>query len=412
MQVRFSFGILFAALTIAATGCHAPMARTGAPTAHNLPPAQMLMEPGPGVGGPGPGVMAPMGGGVAPVGYNGPMGPMGPGPMGQMGMGQMGPGPMGQMGPGPMMGPMGPMGGASQEAVQVEFGRPEAMQIRWDATGQGQYDSSPLVVPGKQNFVPGGIYRLKISNIQGREGETFYPTMEVATSSPRSTGYLAHTSIPVQFTEEDFDQATAGNYVTKVIYIPDPGYAELAIGGIETLVSTRLDPGVNPIEEADRRGAILAILRMGNKDMEAPGTMETAPISFNQGAAGMGGPGFGPPSGQYISGITGPNYGMPSVGTPIGLPGPPHIPLGGPAGLQRHMMYNHTATHIPDPTASMNIHVQQNPGLSYPRPANKVMIREETIRPTHMNQQPPADMLYGVLPGGGIGGCVGDDGGQ
>lgn len=387
MQVRFSFGILFTALTMAATGCHAPLARTGAPIAHNLPPAQMLMEPGPGVGGPGPGVMAPMGGGggISQVGYNGPMGPGGPGMMG-----------------GPMQNP----------AVQIEFGRPEAMQIRWDASGQGQYDSEPLVVPGKQNFLQGGIYRLKITSIEGRPGQAFFPTLEVATASPRTDGYLAHTSIPVQFTEEDFDQASAGNYVTKVIYIPDPGYAELAIGGIETLVSTRLDPGVNPIEEADRRGAILAILRMGNKDMEAPGTMETAPVSYNQGMGG-GAAGFGPPSGQYISGMNGPNYGMPHVGTPIGLPGPPHIPLGGPAGLQSHMMYNHTATHIPDPTDKLNVHVQQRPGLSYPRPANKVMIREQTIRPTHMNQQPPADMLHGNIPpgygasyGGGGGGVV------
>jgi hypothetical protein len=375
MRVRFGFGILVTALTFAATGCHAPLSRTGAPMAHNLPPAQMLMEPGPGVGGPGPGVMAPLGG-VAPASFNAPAGG----------------------GPG-MMAPQG-------STVQVEFNRPESMQVRWDASGQGGYDSEPLFVPGKQNFVQGGVYRLKISNIEGRPGQTYYPTLEVATSSPRTLAYLAHTSIPVQFTEEDFDQALAGNFVTKVIYIPDPGYAELAIGGIETLVSTRLDPGVNPIQEADRRGAILAIIRMGNKDMEAAGS-EVAGAGYMQ-PAGMGGPTFGPPSGQYISGITGPNYGMPNVGTPIGLPGPAHIPLGGPAGLQSHMMYNHTATHIPEPVSMVNMHVQQRPGLSYPRPANKVMVTERTIRPTHANQQPPADMLHGSFPLGPNGGCIGD----
>lgn len=393
MRVRFGFGVLFTALTVAATGCHAPLARTGAPISHNLPPAQMLVEPGPGVGGPGPGVMAPLnaGGGVAPVGYNQACGPMGPG------------GPAG-----PMMGP-GMAGAPVQSAsAQVEFGRPESMQIRWDVTGQGGYDSDPLVVPGKQNFLHGGIYRLKISSIEGRQEQVFYPTLEVAPSSPRTLAYLEHTSIPVQFTEEDFDQATAGNFVTKVIYIPDPGYADLAVGGIETLVSTRLDPGVNPIEEADRRGAILAIIRMGNKDMEAPGTAEASPVSYNgavPGAGAAGAAGFGPPAGQYISGMTGPNYGMPRVGTPIGLPGPPHVPLGGPAGLQNHMMYNHTATHIPAPNEKLNVHVQQMPGLSYPRPANKVMIREATIRPPHMNQQPPADMLHGTIPPGAAAGA-------
>ena len=73
------------------------------------------------------------------------------------------------------------------------------------------------------------------------------------------------------FTPEDFDQVTSGNFVTKVLYLPDPAFQELALAGVETLVSTRLEPGVDPIVEADRRGAILAIMRLGNKDLQAPG---------------------------------------------------------------------------------------------------------------------------------------------
>ena len=37
-------------------------------------------------------------------------------------------------------------------------------------------------------------------------------------------------------------------------------------------------------------------------------------------------------------------------GTPIGLPGPPHVPLGMPAGLQKHTMVNHTHVSLPEPT--------------------------------------------------------------
>ncbi len=86
--------------------------------------------------------------------------------------------------------------------------------------------------------------------------------------TPRTDAYLAHSPIPVQFTEEDFDQVVSGNFVTKVIYLPDPEFQELALAGVETLVSTRLDPGVDPIAEADRRGSILAIVRIGNKNLE------------------------------------------------------------------------------------------------------------------------------------------------
>ncbi len=90
----------------------------------------------------------------------------------------------------------------------------------------------------------------------------------MAPVTPRTDAYLAHSPIPVQFTEEDFDQVVSGNFVTKVIYLPDPEFQELALAGVETLVSTRLDPGVDPIAEADRRGSILAIVRMGNKDLQ------------------------------------------------------------------------------------------------------------------------------------------------
>ena len=130
------------------------------------------------------------------------------------------------------------------------------------------FDSTPLVMPGRQNFPQGAIYRLKLKNLAGREGVELYPTLEVAPVTPRTDAYLAHAPIPVQFTDEDLDQVLSGNFVTKVIYLPDPEFQELALSGVETLVSTRLDPGVDPISEADRRGAILAILRIGNLDLQ------------------------------------------------------------------------------------------------------------------------------------------------
>jgi hypothetical protein len=53
--------------------------------------------------------------------------------------------------------------------------------------------------------------------------------------------------------------------------LPDPKYQELAVSGVETLVSTRLEPGIDPILEADKRGTILLILRVGAIDLEMPG---------------------------------------------------------------------------------------------------------------------------------------------
>ncbi len=363
MHARISTGLMLLALAVFATGCQVPVARTGIPVSHNLPPAQMLLEPGPGVGGPGPGVLSASA-------YTSDSS-------------------------GPNLAAFGPFGATALQSVQVLFDKPEMMNVQWDVSGVGMYDSTPLVVPGRQNFAQAGIYRLKLTNVEGRPGLELYPTLEVNSVSPRTAAYLAHAAIPIQFTEEDFDQVTAGNFVTKVIYVPDPEFQELALAGVDVLVSNRLDPGVDPIVEADRRGAILAILRIGNKDLEVPGCDQALMAGAMPARVGSG---SAPGGGGYISGVTGPAYGMPWTGTQIGLPGPPHIPLGGPAGLSQYNIVNHTATQIPGPTPRVNVHVKQAPGLSYPRPADQVMIKEHTIRPPYFNGQPPADMVHGQLP--------------
>jgi len=330
--------------------CLLAVAGCKGPCKNNLPPAQMLMEPGPGVGGPGPGISV----------YQ----------------------------------PMPPVPPATS---QVYFVGPEGMAVAWDVAMPGAFDSGPLICPGRYNFPQGAIYRLKLTNIPGRPGVELYPTLEVGPTMPRTQAFLAHNAIPVQFTEEDLDQVLTGNFVTKVIYLPDPEFQELALAGVETLVSTRLDPGVDPIVEADRRGSILAIVRLGNMDLEIPGgglegqAMEAEPVSYQQPIDGapmpdqaMMPPPLGVPVGgqttlpmNYVAGVTAPQWGMPMSGTPIGLPGPPHVPLGIPAGLTRHSIVNHTRVHMPHPTHQLRVDVKQKPGFHYPAPANRVKITEK-----------------------------------
>jgi len=337
MKRNMSGWLIVAAVVAAQVGCHATVG-------HNLPPASRLMHPGPGVTGPGPGVIPPLAG-------------------------------------------TGAMGATSQ----VAFDGADGTQISWDVSGDGYFDSEPLVMPARQNLAQGAIYRLKLTNIEGRPGEELYPTVEVAPATPRTDAYLAHAPIPVQFTAEDFDQVFNGNYVTKVVYLPDPEFQELALSDVATLVSSRLPGDVDPIEEADRRGSILAIIRIGNKDLELPMTAGSEGVIAASHTAGMVGGEMGPmpmgvptasgfapapaPPGT-VSGVNGPQWGMPFVGTPIGLPGPPHVPLGSPAGLTRHVMKNRTKVDIPHPVDTMHISVKQRPGMNYPNPVRHIRINE------------------------------------
>lgn len=337
---------------------------------YNGPPAGMLQRPGPMVDGPGPGVL-------------------------QMAYTVEAPPP------------------AAMATTQIRFMGPEGMQIGWQIGAAG-YAENQLTAPGRYNFVQGYIYRLKLSSIPGREGPALYPTLQVYPVHPATEPYLAHNSVPIVLSDEDLQQVDSNNFVTKVIYLPDPQHQDLAIPGAEVLVSTRLDPGIDPIAEADRRGTIMAVLRVGNMDLEtgseapaAGGATQTGGISQtgniekvdgeqghfvapvpigavggrNGGVPGpmiMGRPGL--PGQMAVNPISGvgptPVWGMTTTGTPIGLPGPPHLPYGGPAGLRSHTVRNLTARSIPKPTDHMLIDVKHNPGIRVPAPVKHIQYTE------------------------------------
>ncbi|MDB5387474.1 MAG: hypothetical protein JWM11_3120 [Planctomycetaceae bacterium] len=377
------------------------------PGRYHAPPAALMERPGPMVDGPGPGVLQ-----TAYMASNMP----GPG----MGM------PPGMGGPGMMMMPQQPFAG---QTTQIRFVGPESMQVGWEDKPH-HYAEEQLTAPGRYNFNQGFIYRLKLTAIPGREGPPLYPTLQVYPVHPATEAYLSHNSVPILLNDEDFQQVDGNNFVTKVIYLPDPQHQELAIPGAEVLVSTRLEPGIDPIAEADRRGTIMAVLRVGNMDLETgleappPGGNEavtqTNHIQKISGTAGqfappmpigtVGGRNGGVP-GPMIMGMPGqpgqmafnpisgvgptPIWGMTSCATPIGLPGPPHLPYGGRAGLRSHTVRNLTQQRIPRPTDHVLIDVKHNPGIRLPAPVKHIQYTEN-----HPNFSGPV-----VQENGGMGGA-------
>ena len=81
---------------------------------------------------------------------------------------------------------------------------------------------------------------------------------------------------------------------------------------------------------------------------------------------------------DYMAGVTAPQYGMPMCGTPIGLPGPPSVPLGVPAGLQKHVIENHTARPSAQTDREGEGRREAGARLSYPKPVDHVRIVERT----------------------------------
>jgi len=221
--------------------------------------------------------------------------------------------------------------------TQINFLGVESLVIKFDAQVPGEFDSAPLVCPATHDFGQGCIYRLKLSNVPGHPGKELFPTLEIAPTAARTQAFLAHSSVPVEFTDNDFDQVFSGNFVTKVVYLPNPEFQGIAMSGVGTLVNTQLQPGVDPLVEASKRGAILAVIRMGNKDL----TTRQQPQQWAGAQWAVGPPQMPPPNmtggGMYptngtsipqnvIAGVNIPPYGVPMTKTTTGIPGPPQLP--------------------------------------------------------------------------------------
>jgi hypothetical protein len=215
--------------------------------------------------------------------------------------------------------------------TEIFFTGPLSMRVSWYAPtpeGKAAFSSEYIEAPGRYNFPQAAIYRLKLADIPNRAGVELYPTLEVVPANHKTEAFLAHAAVPITFTEDDFDQVLSGNYVVKVIYLPDPAFQDLATTGPDEVVSTRLEPGIDPVAEACRRGSILAIVRLGNIQLElsnspamdAPSPYQMKPMPPVPGPM-PGVPNMMPP-------VNGMPPGMPMVppGMPMMPPGMPMMP--------------------------------------------------------------------------------------
>ena len=97
----------------------------------------------------GAGPTGPLGGRLAPRNYNNP----------QLYPGVNGPGPGVIAARG--AGARGNIGGST---AQILFQGPDGMNVNWDVTSIGAFDSQPIVTEGIQDFETGKEYRLRLSN--------------------------------------------------------------------------------------------------------------------------------------------------------------------------------------------------------------------------------------------------------
>ncbi len=153
----------------------------------------------------------------------------------------------------------GPLPGYFQP---VEIRAPRGAQISMAVNGA--FDA-PQATPLRIGLLIAPVYRLKVSNLPGRGGEEVFPTIELIDRIYPPRGQERRFPVPIELTEEDLRLALEGKYVTRVIYLEDPDLALPVAQQANQQEWFDAGPGVNPVEEADRWGRPLAILRIGGR---------------------------------------------------------------------------------------------------------------------------------------------------
>lgn len=344
-------------------------------------------------------------------------------------------------GPGPGVLPRqfpNPVAANQIDTVQLRFVGPKQSHLTIHVPDRLQ-TRHQLVLPGRKNLAPGQKYGLILDNIPERKVESewpvpyrhdpkFYWTLEIPEWNELTKTYLDHNSIPLDFTDEDLDQVAGNNVVTKVVYLPKPANQELAIDGVETIVSTRLDPGVDPVDAAKKRGTIVAVLRShtgklmfgtgvnsesgvsgiiikvdSQLKVEPPTPVESKPGSQAQQKPLITRvypvadlvvpiPGFDILPAKAPTPV---GWGKPITGSPISIPGPPHLPLGGPAG---------PATYSSPEAGDLPLRAQHpaKPPLarSTPKPSCDasplIELITQTLKAAHNHELPEGTKLYFV----------------
>lgn len=163
--------------------------------------------------------------------------------------------------------------------VRVEFGGVIGISIGWVSNKELLRDQRKS--PDTAEFPQGTASQLVVSDIQidSFEGWPLYPTLEFPDADQTAQPFLKDHAVKQDFTPADFSAVRSDVLVTKVFYlasVPNSATASIAAGiadlRCETVASTELTQGEDPVAAAQQRGTVLGIFRMGNKqrNLDAP----------------------------------------------------------------------------------------------------------------------------------------------
>ena len=145
------------------------------------------------------------------------------------------------------------------------------------AGGPGAASPVPVAANGDTMFqlCVGRTYRLRVTDApQLDPGTVLFPSVELVDRLHPPLGLAGAFPLPISVTRREAELAAEGVLVTKVIYLEDPLIAPVS-DFVGPLRRTDLAPSADALTEADARGRVIAIVRLGGRTPDG-GSIEPA----------------------------------------------------------------------------------------------------------------------------------------
>lgn len=154
----------------------------------------------------------------------------------------------------------GPLPGFFQP---VEIRAPQGALV---SLAEGDTFGLPEPAPVKVGLLIAPVYRVRVTQIPLNEGREVYPTIEIIDRLYAPTELAHKFPIQIELTRADLEEALAGKFVTRVVYLEDPSralpYPQRADGHQNWF---DVGPGANPLYIADTMGRPVAVVRIGGR---------------------------------------------------------------------------------------------------------------------------------------------------
>lgn len=177
-----------------------------------------------------------------------------------------------------------PPGYSADMLARIRAGDPYYLQpvrVELPTTGTvSVYSATPdplatIAAPAQFSVNAGHFYRLRVADMPEFPGVEVYPSIEILDRLHPPAGQEANYPIPLILSQSDLQEAINGRMVTRIVYLEQPQLAS-TLDPLRRDFRPEPDPAQNALQEADRLGRPMVIVRIGGRTPDGP----DMPLSF------------------------------------------------------------------------------------------------------------------------------------